>query len=126
MVVKWTFYDPIADVTHTLDVNPSAGGSPDYQKSISYMNTSAPDGKTIIFEGRDKPNEMTFEGTILSEEQYNQYKTLFDIRHQVLLTDDLGREFWIYFTGYTPRRGRKVHYPWYHTYTVKYVELDWQ
>lgn len=125
MVVRWTLYDPIDTTTYTMQVNPKEGGSPGRKKNVGYSNTSAPDGKTIMFEGRDDPQTLEWSGTILTEQHLNDLETWFLKRRQVQLTDDLGRQYWIYITEYTPKRERAVHSPWKHSYTMKANILDW-
>jgi len=123
-VTRWTFFEPISNITYEVPVNPNDGGSPVFSKNFAYQTTSAPDGQTIVFEGAVKPNAMTFSGVILTEGHYEFYKTLFELNHQLKLTDDLGREFWIVITDYEPKRVRSAHYPWKHTFDVKYVEVN--
>lgn len=127
MVVRWTFEDlTLATPTsYEFEINPSDGGSPQYKKQIINRSTCATDGQVIVQEGRDQPNETSFSGTILTEEMYNEMVSWFNKRHQIKVTDDLGREFFIYITAFEPRRVRAVQHPWKHAYTVQYIELDW-
>lgn len=125
MVVKWTFYDPVIPETYVFAVNPSEGGTPTYQKTIQFQNTSGPDGKVLIFEGRDEPKTLQFTGTILEESQYVALLGWFEKRRQILVTDDLGRQTWVYIRSFEATRQRAIHYPWKHTYTVSAVVLDW-
>lgn len=125
MVVKWTFYDAVEDTTYTFAINPNDGGSPDFQKNINYQATTAPSGKTVISEGLDKVQELTWSGTILDQAQYNAYITWWQKRRQIKVTDDLGREFWVYLVSFTPKRVRARSHPWKHTYDVTASILDW-
>jgi hypothetical protein len=72
-VVRWTFEDltVTTPTTYEFEINPNQGGSPRYQKQIMTKSTCAPDGRVIIQEGRDLPNEMSFTGVILKEEMYD-------------------------------------------------------
>ena len=124
-MAKWVFTDPVDSTSYTFDINPNQGGSPSWSKSITYENTSAPDGKTLMFEGRDEVKSLSFSGTILEEEQYDAMIEWFGKRHAIMMTDDLGRTFNIYITGFNPTRERAVHYPWKHSYEVNYTILDW-
>lgn len=124
--IPWIFRDLVTNDTYQWEVNPNEGGSPIYEKSITYQNTSAPDGKTLIFEGRDQPATGTFSGVLLTEEQYDTLYTWWNKRHQVQIEDDLGRTFVIYITKFVPRRERARNYPWKHSYTVDYVILNWE
>ncbi len=125
MVVKWTFYDPATLDTYTFDINPAAGGSPEHSKTITYRNTSAPDGKTLLFQGRNSPQVMEFEGTILHQAQYDAMIEWFNKTHQIKVTDDLSREYWIVIESFSPKRERAVHYPYKHSYSVRATILDW-
>jgi len=124
-MAKWRFDDLTDSTSYVFEINPNEGGSPQYKKTIQTSNTAAPDGKTLIFEGRDEPQQLTFSGTILSQAQYDAMVTWFNKRHQIQITDDLSRQFMVYITGFEPKRVRAVHFPYKHTYTVTYTVLDW-
>lgn len=124
-VVKWVFTDLTDASEYTFDINPNEGGTPAYKKNINYQSTAAPDGKTLIFEGRDQAGTATFSGVILYQEQYDALVLWFQKRHQIQVTDDLGRTFMIYVVSFEAKRQRAVHYPWKHSYTVEYVVVDW-
>lgn len=124
-VVRWVFTDPTTSDEYEFDINPAEGGSPQFRKNIAYQNTSAPDGKVLMFEGRDATQELEITGTILEEDHYNALYEWWNKRHQVQVTDDLGREFMIYITAFEPKRERAIHYPWKHSFTMRYTELDW-
>lgn len=123
--IPWVFTDLTDASTYSFPINPKDDGSLQYEKSIVYQNTSAPDGKTIIYEGRDTPNTTSFSGTILTEDQYNAMVEWFSKRHQIQVVDDLGRTFSIYITKFNPKRKLSRTYPWRHDYTVEYTILDW-
>lgn len=124
MVVKWEFFDSVVSETYTFEVNPNAGGAPKYEKNIQYTATTAPDGKTLIMEGANKPLDLEWSGTIITETQYNAYVTWFQKKRQIQLTDDLLRQFMIYIVSFTPTRVRSSNF-WKHTYTVTATVLDW-
>lgn len=124
-VTKWTFYDATGPTTYTFAVNPKDGGSPTRRKNIQYKNTSAPDGKTLIFEGRDEPGVLSFSGVILQQAELEAFETWFDKRRQIRITDDLGRQYWVYITSFEPKRERAIHYPYKHSYTIEATILDW-
>ncbi len=125
MVVKWNFYDPVTLETYTFDINPAEGGSPALNKTITYKNTSAPDGKTLVFQGRNQPQVMEFSGTILNQSQYDAMIEWFNKVHQIKITDDLSREYWIVIESFDPKRERASHYPYKHSYTVRATIVDW-
>lgn len=125
MVTKWLIEDPAAADTYSFNINPSEGGSPGYQKNITEENTTAPNGKTLLWEGLDEPQTLEFEGTILEQVQYDAFVDWFQKRRQVRLTDDLGRVYWVYITSFQPKRERAFHYPWKHSYTMTCTILSW-
>lgn len=126
MVTRWIFEDPSASETYTWEINPRDGGSPQYEKTINYQNTTAPDGKTVIFEGLDKPLELEWSGVILSQDHYETLIEWFEKRRQIKLTDDLGRIYWVYITAFLPSRRRAVGRPYKHDYTMKATVLSWE
>lgn len=123
--VAWVFTDLVTNETYNLPVNPNEGGSPSYRKSITYQNTAAPDGKVLMFEGRDDPKQSSFSGVLLTEGQYNAFVEWFEKRHQIQITDDLGRTFTCYITSFDPKRRRSALHPWKHDYTCEYTIIDW-
>ena len=125
-VVRWRFDDPVTLESYTFEINPSEGGSPALKKNLSYVNTAAPDGRALAFEGRMNTQTSSFKGTILTEEHYQAMETWFNKRNQIYMTDDLGRTLSIYITDFEPQRVRSVQHPWKHTYTCSYFVLDWE
>lgn len=127
MVVRWQFTDPTGATpnTYVFEINPVEGGSPALKKNVIFKNTAAPDGKTLIFEGRDDPAVFSFSGTLLTQTHFETLETWFLKRHQIVITDDLGRTFSVYITSFDPKRVRSPHVPWKHTYVCEAISLDW-
>lgn len=124
-VVRWTLFDPITVETYTMQVNPREGGTPNRKKNVQWTNTTAQAGKTLIYEGRDEARTFEWTGVILTEQHLMDLEAWFLKRRQVQLTDDLGRQYWIYIIDYTPTRRRSALHPWKHDYTMRAVEVDW-
>lgn len=124
-VVRWVFEDPVTLETQQFEVNPKEGGSPGFEKTFQFHETTAPGGKTLIFEGADVPQTLSFQGTILSESQYDMFTEWWSKRYQISVTDDLGRQFTILIKSFKPDRVRARSHPWKHTYTVEAAVLDW-
>lgn len=124
-VVRWIFTDLTTTVSETFEINPREGGTPSYEKNVQYTSTTAPDGKTLVFEGADKPQSIEFAGAILYESQFNTFYNWWNKRNQIQITDDLGREFVVVIESFSPVRKRAVHYPWRHDYTIKATVVDW-
>jgi hypothetical protein len=123
--IAWVFTDLVTAETYSLPINPNDGGSPSYKKNIVYQNTAAPDGNVLMFEGRDDPKTSSFKGVLLTEDQYNTFVEWFEKRHQIQITDDLGRTFVCYITSFDPTRRRSAIHPWKHEYTCEYTIIDW-
>lgn len=121
--VAWVLFDPIGNETLLLPINPDAGGSPARRRTVTSTATTA--GKMLHFEGEAEPRIFEASGTILAQAHYEALDRWFrDKKHQVRVTDDLGRVFWVLLLTFTPTRVRKASRPWYHNYTLTYVELD--
>ena len=124
-VTRWIFDDLTTLETWTMNVNPREGGAPSYKKNISYQNTAGTDGNVLAFEGRDEAQTSEFSGVILTETMYNTLYTWFNKRHQIQVTDDLGREFVIYITSFDAKRKWSTSHPWRHDYTMTYTIINW-
>jgi hypothetical protein len=124
MVVRWKFFDPIDDETYVFPVNPNEGGTGDRTKNISQQATAAPEGKTLLFEGRDSPETINLSGVVLEQAQLDAFNTWFDKRHQIRVTDDLGRQYWAYMTRFSATRNRRRSHPWHHSYTMELLVVD--
>lgn len=125
MRIGWKFYDPVEDEEYEWEINPNSGGYPNRSKSIAYEATAGPNGQTLAYEGRESPASMSFSGVILTEAHFDTLTNWYLKKNQIKLTDDLGREFWIYIKSFNPSRVRSAKYPWRHTYTIEAIVLDW-
>lgn len=125
MVVRWRFDDPSSLESYVFSINPNDGGTPTRQKQFQYSSTAAPDGKTLVFEGRDHPLKINFGGVLLEEEQYQALLDWFDHRNQIKLTDDLGREYYIVIEQLDMTRKRSANQPWKHEYKVSATVVDY-
>lgn len=124
-LVRWIFYDITDDVSYTFDINPGEGGTPSYKKKVTYTSTTAPNGKTLLFEGAREPQVLEWTGTIIEEDHLNSLHTWWDKEHQIRLTDDLGRVYHLIVTDFEPKRIRNAQRPWKHTYTMRATVIDW-
>jgi len=122
--VPWIFTDNVLVESYAFEINPNDDGSLQYEKAVSYKNTSGGSGQTVAFEGRDAPYATTFSGSILTEAQYNAMVTWFSKRYPIDIEDDLGRQFTIYITKFSPKRKRSREYPWRHEYSVDYFIIE--
>ncbi len=123
-VVRWSFTDPITSATYSFNMNPNAGGSPQYKKKILTQNTTAPGGNVLLFEGADEPRTGTVSGTILELSHYQAIVDWWEKRYPVVMTDDLGRTQTIYITEFLPERVRAANHPYKHTFTMNYAVIS--
>jgi hypothetical protein len=121
--IAWRWEDLTEGTVLYMPLNPNSGASPAYQKNLTKQTTTAPgtQGSTIISEGADAPPTFSFSGVILTQEHYEFILTLWQKRHLLRLTDDLGRSFTLYFESFSPQRELSAHYPWRHTYEASAV-----
>lgn len=123
--MRWIFEDPVDSTTAIFNLNPLSGGTPKEERKLVSHNTVAAGGRTVLMEGSKAPRTITFSGNISDEEQYNIYVTWFNKRHQIQLTDDLGREYMIMITRFSPRRVRRGNRFWRHSFDVEATVVDW-
>lgn len=124
MVQRWTLYDPNTSQTLTFGMNPDSGGTPALRKNITYQATAAPYGRTLAFQGRQEVQTLDISGTLLTQDQYEFFLDWWEVQNQMLLTDDLGRQYWVVLTEFTPTRVRAAKHPWKHTYNIKALIVD--
>lgn len=125
MTVRWTFTDPVDSTVTQFDINPKSGGSLALTKNITSHPTVAVGGGIILFEGNQPVQEISFSGIIRTQQAFLDLVATFDKRHQIQLSDDLGRTFMIMITKFDPKRVRAVTAPWKHTYDVTATIVDW-
>lgn len=125
--VAWVLTDlsMATPTTYSWEVNPKELSIP-RRKNISYANTAAPGGRVLAYEGRDEARKLTYSGTILTEEQYNNLTEWFEKRNLLRLTDDLDREFGVYILSFDVQRVRSTRYPWRHSYSGEMLLIDWE
>lgn len=120
---RWTLTDPQGNTT-TLEKNPEEGGSPEYAKTFTTDGTLEPNaGPAIIWQGQDEVPRSSVTGTILTESHYNQLLTWYRKDAELILVDDLDREFLIVLTAFRPKRPWSRH-PWRHGYTLDWLVLE--
>lgn len=120
---RWKFYDPDPDTEVEWILNPNAGGDFTREKNVDANASSQ--GAPIMFEGRQKPVQMTMSGVILEEAQYDFFNTWFDLDHSVRVTNDLGQVFWAYCIKFTPKRERRRSHQWAMTYDLTVLITQW-
>lgn len=124
--IGWRFEDAVDGTIEIMPINPNAGASPKYQKTLTKATTTAGgvQGQVVIFEGADTPVQFDFSGALLTQAHYEFIYRAWAKRHPVRLTDDLGRSFTIYIESFSPERQLSRTYPWKHTYQATAVVLN--
>ncbi len=122
---RWVFHDPVLSVNYTVDINPNTGGTPPFDKNMTYMSASGTGGSVIVFEGRDKVAETEISGVISTEAHLLAFQSWYEKDHQIRITDDLNRQYWIHITGLDLKRAQTRRALWRHTFRMRYLELDW-
>jgi hypothetical protein len=124
--IPWRWEDPVDGTVALMPINPNAGASPKYAKTLTKKTTTAPGNlaRALIFEGPDAVTQFDFSGAILTEAHYNFILNAWRKRHPVKLTDDLGRTFTIYIETFSPERKLSKTYPWRHTYQATAVIVE--
>jgi hypothetical protein len=121
--VGWLFQDAATGESYVLPINPLDCDIPAIDKNISYQATVA--GGQVVYNGATQEPSMSFSGTILTEDHFRALEAWFQLQRQIKITDDLGREFWVYITDFSPTRERNTPFPWRMQYTANAVILDW-
>lgn len=116
-VVRWHFFDPETSDDYELEVNPNEGGTPGRNRRYTYKATAG--GRTLVYQAEEEPKKYSISGAILTEAQLDSFNDWFDKERQIRITDDLGRQFWVVFESFQPRRQKTVTAPWRHTYTLE-------
>lgn len=107
--------------SYTWDINPNDGGSPMVTKQLNIVQNTGPNRVNIIQEGGSEAPVLDFSGVILTQEHYEAIEGWYNKRVLILMTDDLGRQFYGTFSKFNPKRQRRASNPWYHTYDAEFV-----
>lgn len=124
-VVRWTLWDPVLNTTLTFPINPAEGFLPEREKEFTMEHTAAPNGKFIAFEGPETSISFNFSGVFLEESSYNFMTTWFNKKYQLRLTDDLGKQYWVYLKKFSPKRRKSSNYQWSFEYEAEAVVINW-
>lgn len=121
--IAWRWEDLTEGTVLYMPINPNEGASPSYRKNLTKATTTAPGatGQKLIYEGADEVSDFAFSGAILTQEHYEFILNLWQKRHLLRLTDDLGRVFTVYIESFNPKRMLSKTYPWRHTYDATAV-----
>jgi hypothetical protein len=126
-LLRWVFTDPTpgADpATYTVPINPNQMTSPySAPRAITTKTTTAVGGQSLVFEGATPPQEMTFQGTIFTEDHLNAMLTWRAKTAITTITDHFGRIWTVYWEDFQAIAAGSSQYPNKHTYTAKVLIL---
>jgi len=121
--VPWVFQEANGVDVYEFAINPLDVTVPSHRKTFSKDKTTL--GQPIIFEGRGVAPAMSFSGTILTEVHLKEMHRWVLKESQVSIRDDLGRQYWVYLTSFSPTRRYHFSYPWRHEFQCSASVLDW-
>lgn len=116
MGIKWTLTDSVIGDSYTFNANPNSDEE-SYQKNLQFEAVVLPGNLPLLYEGQDTPTTVTFNGTLISQTQWQTFVSWFNRRHQVLLTDDRGYSRFIYIYQLQGTRKPSAQFKW---------RIDWQ
>lgn len=122
---RWTVWDPETDLTMRFPINPQEGALPQRERNISTIPVSAPDGRPLIFEGADNPQEFPCTGVILTKDHWDFFNDWYDSHRQMKVTDDLGNVWWLYMKKFAPKRKNRHSHPWFAEYEATFIVVNW-
>lgn len=117
---QWTLTDNStgSPVVFTFDWNPFEFDRPGRQSTVVSELVSAPNGGVVVFQGRDKPRELSFKGAVATESFYNGLDAEKDKFYPLILTDDEGTQWTILWLTWTWTRVKRRN-PWRFDYQAK-------
>jgi hypothetical protein len=123
-MAQWTLtdYSSGTPVVLTFDINPNKFSWPGRSSNIKADLTTAPNGTTILFQGRDKLRKATFEGLVNSQDFFTDLDTWKDKHYPLELADDQGNTFTILFEDWKWTRVKRRN-PWRFDYTASVIIL---
>jgi hypothetical protein len=104
--VAWVLTDPITSETYSFPVNPYAdGGSFNINKTIAWSSASGlhqnsadnTEISSIVHANGVEVERFSFTGKTYSLTDYDDLRSWVNKDYEVMLTDDLGREFMVLF-----------------------------
>lgn len=113
---QWQMQDMVTSATYTFKYNPDSMDPPVNPKRLETMpHFSSP----RTWKPRTVPREYTFSGVVYDEDTLLEFTDWFGRKHELQITDHLGRVFRILPTGVEFRERRSRKHPWKHVYTVR-------
>ncbi len=108
-------------VDWTFPINPISFTHPPREASISETQAVSPTGGAILFQGRDKVVQLSFEGLTNTQTFYNELNAELAKWYPVVLTDDQGNTWSIVFSKSSFKRVKRATNHWRFDYTVNAI-----
>lgn len=119
-MAQWTLTDNSTGtpVVLTFDINPTKFEHPGRQSNLSFEQTTSPAGGYIAFQGKDRPQSLSFSGAVITESFYDDLNTWKDKWYPMTLTDDEGNTWDIIIQEWKWTRVKRRN-PWRFDYSCK-------
>lgn len=123
-MAQWTLTDNStgSPVVLTFDINPNTFNPPGRSARIQADLTTAPNGQTLLFQGRDNTREAVFSGAVLTQSFYNKLDAEKDKNYPLVLTDDQGNSWDILFRTWRWTRLHRTN-NWRYDYTATVIVI---
>lgn len=123
-MAQWTLTDNSTGIPEvlTFDWNPNKFDPPGRSSNITSDLTTAPNGQTIFFQGRDKMRTATFEGAVGDAVFYAELDEWKNKHYPLELTDDQGNTWTILIQEWKWTRVKRRN-PWRYDYSAQVVVI---
>lgn len=121
----WTLTDSStgSPVVYSFEINPNDFTPPGRTANFKEEQVTAPNGNTILFQGRDSVKTGTMSGAVLTQQQYSDIQTWGNKWVPLTLTDDLGNSWDIVIRSLKWKRLKRANNPYRHDYTIEFTVL---
>lgn len=122
----WQLYDPVTTEEYSWPVNPNTdNGSHNvtrqtgYEVYVGMRQTASGDDRidSIVFVTGDGPSRFSYSGFVYDQSQLESLEGWANKDYDVILTDDLGRQFSVIIDKFELERVRSNKKPYKHSYT---------
>lgn len=122
--VAWTLTDNSTGTPEvmTFDINPNSFDPPGRQATIVQEQVTAPNGQTLLFQGRDQTRTASLSGVVATQAFYETLNTWKDKWYPLVLTDDQGNSWNVVIQEWTWTRLRRTN-NWRYDYSAKVIVL---
>jgi hypothetical protein len=122
--VAWTLTDNStgSPVVLSFDINPNSFDAPGRNTNIVSEQVTAPNGQTLVFQGRDASREATLSGAVTTQTFFSSLDTWKDKNYPLVLTDDQGSTWNVLIKSWRWTRLRRTN-NWRYDYTATVMVL---